>query len=43
MQNVKGKVEWGGRKVPRKGSYFDRELMLYIDKTCLTIIEAKEL
>ena len=43
LQNVKGKVEWGGRKVPREGSYFDRELMLYIDKTCLTIIEAKEL
>jgi hypothetical protein len=43
LQNVKGKVEWGGRKVPREGSYFDRELMLYIDKDCLTIIESKKL
>jgi len=43
LENVKGKVEWGGRKVPREGSYFDRELMLYIDKSCLKIINAKEL
>tara|TARA_R110002073_G_scaffold30649_10_gene95219 strand:- start:1940 stop:2380 length:441 start_codon:yes stop_codon:yes gene_type:complete len=43
LQNVKGKVEWGGRKVPREGSYFDRELMLYINKDCLTIIDAKKL
>ncbi len=43
LQNVKGKVEWGGRKVPREGSYFDRELMLYINKDCLTIIELKKL
>jgi hypothetical protein len=43
LEFVKGKVEWGGRKVPREGSYFDRELMLYIDKSCLKIINAKKL
>ena len=43
LENIKGKVMWGGRKIPRKGSYFDRELMLYIDKSCLKIINAKEL
>ena len=43
LEKVKGKVMWGGRKVPREGSYFDRELMFYIDKSCLTIINAKKL
>lgn len=43
LENIKGNVMWGGRKVPRKGSYFDRELMLYIDKSNLKIIKAKEL
>lgn len=42
LENIKGNVRWGGRKTPRQGSLFDRELMLYIDKKNLTLLKNKK-
>ncbi len=35
----KATVEWGGMKIPRPGSIWDRELLFYIDIDDLTIIK----
>ena len=43
LQDLIGSVKWGGRKVPREGSTWDRELMIYIDKSKLKLIEATKL
>ena len=43
LEQIKGTVRWGGRKNPRQGSLFDRELILYINKNNLKIINAKKL
>ena len=43
LQDLAGSVKWGGRKVPREGSTWDRELMIYIDKSKLKLIEATKL
>lgn len=38
LKNLKGSVSWGGRKNPREGSVWDRELMIYVQQSNLTLI-----
>lgn len=39
LQDIKdSKLQWGGMKNPRKGSLYDRELLVYIPKEIVKII-----